>query len=122
MRTERERKEGDGRNQKSEVTYAVRLNRSWQCVLLFLERDAVEPWQTAAVSYPKCRGVTRSPVRCTRLCCTAESRALLLRQGKSFQLLCLTDLTRKEQRVEVPGEPGRPSNDAAHKSTPTRLE
>lgn len=68
------------------------------------------PWQTAgssAVWVIQSAAVwPRWPVRRTRLFCSVESRARLLRQGKSAQTLCLTNLTRREQRVEVQGNRG----------------
>lgn len=47
---------------KSKVIHADRLNHSWQCVQLFLVRDAEERCASngrilSCVSYPKCRGV-----------------------------------------------------------------
>lgn len=47
---------------KSKVIHADRLNHSWQCVQLFMVRDAEERCASdgrilSCVSYPKCRGV-----------------------------------------------------------------
>lgn len=74
-----------------------------------LKREDPQLWviQSAAV-WP------RWTVRCTRLCCSAESRARLLRQVKST-----SHAESGERRLR--GEQGRSSNAAAHYGARLRL-
>lgn len=58
----REKTNKQTKKKKSKVIHADRLNHSWQCVQLFMVRDAEERCASngrilSCVSYPKCRGV-----------------------------------------------------------------